>query len=112
MRAEIGGVPDSRRGPSVTLPLVDLPTPTSQAPRPLLDGPADNLRAWREQRGQPALRARQIRRWLLHGGAESFAQMSDLPRGLREELSAAFVPLGTQVARHLTADDDTHKLLL
>src|SRR5262249_51153877 len=102
----------SRRGPFVTLPLVSQPTPTTRAPRPLLDVPADELRAWLEERGQPALRARQIRRWLLQGGAESFAQMSDLPRALREGLTAAFVPLGTQVARHLTASDDTHKLLL
>jgi 23S rRNA (adenine2503-C2)-methyltransferase len=38
--------------------------------------------------------------------------MTDLPRPLRPELAASFVPLGTEVARHLTAADDTHKLLL
>src|SRR5207244_13312054 len=66
---------------------------------------------WQE-RGQPPMRVRQLRRWLLQGGAESFARMTDLPKVLREELTASFVPLGTEVARHLTAGDDTHKLLL
>src|SRR5439155_11668843 len=36
----------------------------------------------------------------------------DLPRRLREELAAEFVPLGTQTERHLQASDGTHKLLL
>jgi 23S rRNA (adenine2503-C2)-methyltransferase len=96
----------------VTLPLIDSPEQTARAPRALLDVPADELRAWLQQRGQPPMRARQLRRWLLQGAAESFEQMTDLPRALRQELAAAFVPLGTQVARHLTASDDTHKLLL
>jgi 23S rRNA (adenine2503-C2)-methyltransferase len=96
----------------VTLPLIDSPEQTTRAPRALLDVPADELRAWLQERGQPPMRARQLRRWLLQGGAESFEQMTDLPRALRQELAAAFVPLGTQVARHLTASDDTHKLLL
>jgi 23S rRNA (adenine2503-C2)-methyltransferase len=92
----------------VELPLTDAPTRT----RALLDLPADELRAWLQERAQPPMRVRQLRRWLLQGGAESFARMTDLPRALREELTASFVPLGTEVARHLTAGDDTHKLLL
>ena len=58
------------------------------------------------------MRARQLRRWVLVAGAESFDEMTDLPRALREQLAEAFVPLGTQVVRHLRAGDDTHKLLL
>jgi 23S rRNA (adenine2503-C2)-methyltransferase len=45
-------------------------------------------------------------------GAESFTQMTDLPRTLRDELAFAFLPLETEVARHLTAADGTHKLVL
>src|SRR5205807_9371841 len=56
--------------------------------------------------------ARQIRRWLICGRAESFEQMTDLPLDLRGLLAADFAPLGTQIARHLEASDGTHKLLL
>ncbi len=81
--------------------------------RPLLEVPSAELRAWLEARGQAApMRARQLRRWLLQGRAESFEQMTDLPRSLRDALTAAFVPLGTRVERHQAARDGTHKLLL
>ena len=96
----------------MSLPLTEAPTRSLETPRPLLDVSADELRAWLQERGQPAMRARQVRRWLLQGGVESFAQMTDLPKSLRPDLAAAFAPLGTTVARHLTAGDDTHKLLL
>jgi 23S rRNA (adenine2503-C2)-methyltransferase len=82
------------------------------APRGLLEVPAEELLAWLLARGQPRLRARQLRRWVLQGRAVSFAAMTDLPRSLREELAQEFVPLGTRIDRHLTASDGTHKLLL
>jgi 23S rRNA (adenine2503-C2)-methyltransferase len=80
--------------------------------RALLDVPADELRAWLQARGQPAMRLRQLRRWVLAGRADSFEAMTDLPRALRAELAGDFVPLGTTILRHLTARDGTHKLLL
>jgi 23S rRNA (adenine2503-C2)-methyltransferase len=58
------------------------------------------------------MRAKQIRRWLIVGRAESFDQMTDLPLTLRQSLAAQFVPLGTRIERHLQASDGTHKLLL
>jgi 23S rRNA (adenine2503-C2)-methyltransferase len=85
--------------------------PTTRLPA-LLDQPADALRAWFADRGQPALRVKQVRRRVLAGRAESFEQMSDLPRDLRAELAHHFSPLGTRIERHLTASDETHKLLL
>jgi 23S rRNA (adenine2503-C2)-methyltransferase len=78
----------------------------------VLDLPPETFLAWLHGRGQPRMRARQVRRWLFQGRAESFDQMTDLPRDLRVALAAAFVALGTQVAHHSTADDGTHKLLL
>src|SRR5258708_30998807 len=78
----------------------------------LLDQLPEELRAWLADRGQPSLRVKQVRRWLLAGRAESFDQMSDLPRELRGELAQQFTPLGSRVERHLQAADDTHKLLL
>jgi 23S rRNA (adenine2503-C2)-methyltransferase len=83
--------------------------PTS---RGLLELSNDELLTWLGEHGHPALRARQLRRWLVAGRAESFAQMSDLPLSLRRDLADAFVPLATQIARHLQAADGTHKLLL
>jgi 23S rRNA (adenine2503-C2)-methyltransferase len=78
----------------------------------VLDVSPETLRDWLTARDQLPLRARQIRRWLIAGRAESFDQMTDLPRDLRGQLADAFRPLGTQIARHLVAKDGTHKLLL
>jgi 23S rRNA (adenine2503-C2)-methyltransferase len=80
--------------------------------RAVLDLSRDELQAWLQARGQPAHRARQVRRWVVAGRAEAFEQMTDLPRDLRQELAAEFLPLGTRAARHLRAADGTHKLLL
>ncbi len=80
--------------------------------RGLLELSSEELLAWLGQRGQPALRARQLRRWALAGRATSFEQMTDLPLRLREELAADFSPLGSTIARHLVSSDGTHKLLL
>jgi 23S rRNA (adenine2503-C2)-methyltransferase len=80
--------------------------------RAVLDVPQADLLAWLQAQGQPPLRARQIRRWLVAGRAESFGQMTDLPLSLRQALAAEFEPLGTRIARHQQAGDGTHKLLL
>src|SRR6516225_2215513 len=80
--------------------------------RPLLDLSAEELLGWLQAHGQPSMRARQLRRWIVAGQAEDFEVMSDVPRDLRHSLAEEFVPLGTQVERHLEAADGTHKLLL
>ncbi|HKB04514.1 MAG TPA: 23S rRNA (adenine(2503)-C(2))-methyltransferase RlmN, partial [Gemmataceae bacterium] len=60
---------------------MNLPTTPATGPLPaLLDQPPETLRAWFADRGQPALRVKQVRRWILAGRADSFDQMSDLPR--------------------------------
>jgi 23S rRNA (adenine2503-C2)-methyltransferase len=92
------------------LELVIPETPPSR--RGLLDLGRDELAAWLRERGQPPMRARQLRRWLFAGRAESFEQMTDLPRGLRQELADSFQPLGTRIERRLVSCDGTHKLLL
>src|SRR6516225_7883552 len=80
--------------------------------RSLLNVPENELVNWLRARGEPPMRARQIRRWIIQARAESFDQMTDLPRSLRAVLAEEFAPLGTSIARHLTADDGTPKLLL
>jgi 23S rRNA (adenine2503-C2)-methyltransferase len=92
---------------NTVLPLLSAP------PLPgVLDVSGEELRAWLAERGQPGMRGKQIRRWILEGRAESFEQMSDLPKELRPELAAHFAPLATRVEKHLVAADETHKLLL
>ena len=51
--------------------------------------------------GEPAFRARQIWRWAAHG-ADSFAAMTNLPRGLRTRLDEQ-LPFST-----LTVEDEAH----
>jgi 23S rRNA (adenine2503-C2)-methyltransferase len=91
-----------------TLPVL---TPVA-ARRGLLDVPEGELLSWLAACGQGAMRARQVRRWVIGGRATSFEQMTDVPRWLREELAAEFTPLATTIDRHLRSSDGTHKLLL
>ena len=80
--------------------------------RGLLELPAEELAAWLRAEGQPPLRARQVRRWIVAARADSFERMTDLPLALRRRLADDFAPLGTAVARRLTSCDGTEKLLL
>ena len=99
---------------SATLPLIDQATGAGAPPakRGILDVPTAELRAWLAERGQPPMRVSQIRRQVLANRAVTFEEMSDLPKQLRAELADAFNVFSTQVERHLTASDDTHKLVL
>ncbi|QJW98903.1 23S rRNA (adenine(2503)-C(2))-methyltransferase RlmN [Frigoriglobus tundricola] len=102
---------------SATLPVLDSdfkPPAASGAPvKPgILDVPADTLRAWLAERGQPPMRVGQIRRQILAGRATTFEEMSDLPKSLRSDLAESFSVFSTRVEMHLFAKDDTHKLVL
>jgi 23S rRNA (adenine2503-C2)-methyltransferase len=79
---------------------------------PHLLEPDVTLAAWLADRSQPAWRAGTIRRWLFAGRTESFAGMTDLPKGLRDDLARDFTLWTTTIARHHRADDGTEKLLL
>ncbi len=72
----------------------------------------DTLPEWLGAQGQPAWRAKAIRRWLTAARAESFAAMTDLSKGLRAALEAEFQIWTTSIAKHTRADDGTEKLLL
>ena len=74
--------------------------------------PDATLETWLAERGAPAWRARGIQRWLLQRRAESFETMTDLPKGLRQELAEAFTILTTSIASHQQDPDGTEKLLL
>jgi 23S rRNA (adenine2503-C2)-methyltransferase len=79
---------------------------------PHLLEPDAPLAPWLQERGQPAWRAKAIRRWLFASRAESFDDMTDLPKGLRDDLAGGFTLWTTTIARHHRADDGTEKLLL
>ena len=48
----------------------------------------EELTAFFKEMGQPAFRAKQVFRWL-YRGVTSFEEMTDLSKGLREQLEAA-----------------------
>jgi 23S rRNA (adenine2503-C2)-methyltransferase len=70
---------------------------------------ADRLASW----GEPAYRARQVWGWLYKRLARDFAEMTDLPSGLRAKLadSLRITPV-EEAARVRSADGSTRKLLL
>ncbi len=78
----------------------------------LLDPSPEQLNAWLKERGYPAFRAGQIRKWLFENRAGDFADMTDLPSKLREELPVDWRLWTSKVLRHQTAPDGTEKLLL
>ena len=92
---------------------LSLPLLTGRPPRrALLELSPEELLSWLRAEGQPPLRARQLRRWVVAARADSFEAMTDLPLALRRRLAEDFAPLGTTVARRLTSCDGTEKLLL
>src|SRR3954468_20998269 len=70
------------------------------------------LSPWLQAHGQGGYRAGQVRKWLFARRAQSFAEMTDLPQTLREELAAEFAIWNSTIAKHTQADDGTEKLLL
>src|SRR6476620_2870698 len=72
----------------------------------------NSLKAWLAERGQPAFRAAQIRKWVFEGRADGFQAMSDLPKALRDDLAAEFQLWTSKVVHHLQSADGTEKLLL
>jgi 23S rRNA (adenine2503-C2)-methyltransferase len=64
------------------------------------------------ERGHPAYRARQVLDWVIRRRAESFEPMSDLPKGLRQQLDDEWTALGTRVAYRDVAPDGTDKLVV
>src|SRR3954451_24873296 len=78
----------------------------------LLDPSPETLAAWLKGRGYPAFRAGQIRKWIFENRAGNFADMTDLPKKLRDELMAEWTLWTSKVVWHQTALDGTEKLLL
>ncbi len=72
----------------------------------------DELPQWLAEQGQPAFRAKQIRRWLFDSRINSFDEMSDLSQGLRRLLEEHFCFWESEIIAHPISADGTEKLLL
>ncbi|MEQ1903205.1 MAG: 23S rRNA (adenine(2503)-C(2))-methyltransferase RlmN, partial [Pirellulaceae bacterium] len=72
----------------------------------------NTLPEWLAANGQPKFRAAQIKKWLFESRVESFAEMSDLPKALREALNRDFTFWSSEVLAHQKSVDGTEKLLL
>src|SRR5690242_9336206 len=82
--------------------------------RPAISDLSDaDLGAWLAARGEPAYRVKQIRRNATHTTAADWSELTDLPKGLREALAAAFRWSSVEpVIEQASADGETRKVLL
>ncbi len=80
--------------------------------RHLLDVTIDDLNAWLKEIGQPGFRAKQIVHWAYQKRVHEFAEMSDLPKKLREQLESSFRVWVCDEATLVQSSDGTDKLLI
>lgn len=78
----------------------------------LLDLKHEEFAAWLAGRGVPSYRAAQIRKWPIRSPGIDFDRMSDLPKGLRDQLAESFRLWTMSQAARQQSDDGTEKLLL
>src|SRR5438045_4794593 len=83
-------------------------------PRPAISDLTDaELGGWLAGRGEPAYRPKQIRRHATHTAAADWADLTDLPKELRDALGAAFRWSSvTPILEQASADGETRKVLL
>ena len=72
----------------------------------------EGLRLLLAELGQPPFRARQLEHWLYGRHARAFAEMSDLPAGLREILADRLVLPTAKIVQRQQSADGTRKYLL
>ncbi len=78
----------------------------------LLDCSCDELKKLAKDFGQPEFRGKQIYEWI-YRGAESFEDMSNLPKSLRERLAQEAVINSVKICEKYVSDiDETRKYLL
>ena len=73
----------------------------------------DQLVVWLDKHGEPAYRAKQIRRHATHSTERGFEELTDLPRSLRDALAHSFRWSSVEPVREeASADRETRKALL
>ncbi len=88
------------------------PTPNGRSALGLLDHTPDTLRALLAAWEEPAYRATQILEWVFERRAKSYADMSNLPKGLRTRLADELPLYQSEIASRQQSADGTIKLLL
>ena len=78
----------------------------------LLECSPAELSDWLVEHHFPKFHARQLQDWIFVRRATSFAECTDLPIKLRNELAENFRLWSTEIQRHSQAADGTEKLLL
>ncbi|MEM1011827.1 MAG: 23S rRNA (adenine(2503)-C(2))-methyltransferase RlmN [Planctomycetota bacterium] len=72
----------------------------------------DELKSAFASAGQPAFRAKQIRKWVFDRHVAEPEEMTDLPRGLRERLGDVVDLSKGEIVADQVSSDGTHKLLI
>lgn len=88
------------------------PTPDDRPALGLLDHTPDTLRALFATWEEPSYRATQILEWVFERRAKSYADMSNLPKGLRTRLADELPLYQSEIASRQQSADGTTKLLL
>jgi 23S rRNA (adenine2503-C2)-methyltransferase len=101
----------------VSLPVIPAAEATSSQAKPdarrhLLDMTRQELKQWLAEHEQPAFRAGQIVHWIFQRRAADFSCMTDLPKGLRQQLSEDFQIFVTSSTATVASSDGTDKLLV
>ncbi|MFZ5556374.1 MAG: 23S rRNA (adenine(2503)-C(2))-methyltransferase RlmN [Pseudomonadota bacterium] len=78
----------------------------------LLDFSLPQLADFLAQLGEKPFRARQLSRWIHQYGQHDFVRMSDLAKGLREQLAARAIVAAPELLREQVSADGTVKWLL
>jgi 23S rRNA (adenine2503-C2)-methyltransferase len=78
----------------------------------LLGMNCEQLEEYLLQIGQPRFRGRQIYRWIYQKDTNSFAEMSDIPLSLRQQLDQSAVVSIPMVLKQSLSQDGTRKLLM
>jgi 23S rRNA (adenine2503-C2)-methyltransferase len=69
------------------------------------------LQDWIEQAGEKKFRAKQIWEWLYHHQVQSWDEMNNVPKALREKLSADFIFHALEPLKIQDSDTGTRKIL-
>ena len=78
----------------------------------LLDELTSNMPNWLAQHGESRFRAAQLQSWLIEKRVDSFNEMTNIPKSLREKLGREFDIWQSKIAKSHEAADGTEKLLL
>ena len=92
------------------VPLTD--TMATRKPEFLTDLNLDQFKQWASEHGLPEYRASQVFEWVFQHKAADYAQMTNIPMRLREQLARELPLFATSIVREQVSSDGTIKLLI